>query len=40
MDSGGVQEMAAYGSESVVRRSGAMGGGCTGKRSVCGQLQS
>ena len=40
MDSGGVQEMAAYGSESVVRRSRARGGGCTGKRSVCGQLQS
>ena len=34
MDCGGVQEMAAYGSESVVRRSGARGGVCSEKRSV------
>ena len=34
IDSSGVQEMPAYGSESVVRRSGATGGGCSGKRSV------
>ena len=34
MECGGVQEMAVYGSESIVRRSGARGGGCSGKRSV------
>ena len=34
MDCGGVQEMAASGSKSVIRRSVARRGGCSGKHSV------